>query len=88
MAITHSFNLGSVYVAVTGEEPHHTNYTASFKGVLDYMWYSANNLRPQSVASVPDEEEIIQYGQAMPSTQFSSDHVLMISDMQILVRPP
>lgn len=88
LPISHSFNLGSVYVAVTGEEPQHTNYTAVFKGVLDYMWYSATNLRPQSVASVPEEEDIIQYGEAMPSTQYSSDHVLMVSDMQILIRPP
>jgi len=88
LPISHSFNLGSVYVTVTGEEPQHTNYTAVFKGVLDYMWYSATNLRPQSVASVPEEEDIIQYGEAMPSTQYSSDHVLMVSDMQILIRPP
>jgi len=90
--ITHSFQLGSVYHTVTGEEPRHTNYTPSFKGVLDYMWYSANNLRPLSAAPIPDEENLTRHGVALPSTQYSSDHVMLISDMQILSnggsRPP
>jgi len=92
MSITHSFQLGSVYHSVTGEEPRHTNYTPSFKGVLDYMWYSANNLRPLSAAPIPEEEHLTRHGVALPSTQYSSDHVMLISDMQILSnggsRPP
>jgi len=57
---------------------------------LDYMWYSATNLRPLSCAPVPDEKEITKHGEALPSTQFSSDHVMLISDMQIMggSRPP
>lgn len=91
VSISHSFQLGSVYNTVMGEEPRATNYTTNFKGVLDYMWYSAQNLRPLSSAPVPDEEALTQNGEALPSTQFSSDHVMMISDMQILSggsRPP
>ena len=90
MSISHSFQLGSVYNTVMGEEPKTTNYTAQFKGVLDYMWYSATNLRPLSCAPVPDEKEITKHGEALPSTQFSSDHVMLISDMQIMggSRPP
>jgi len=92
MSITHSFQLGSVYHSVTGEEPKHTNYTPLFKGVLDYMWYSANNLRPLSAAPIPEEEFLTRHGVALPSTQYSSDHVMLISDMQILSnggsRPP
>jgi len=85
MSITHSFQLGSVYHTVMGEEPKATNFTVSFKGVLDYMWYSASNLRPLSTAPIPDEESLTRHGEALPSTQYSSDHIMMIADMQIVV---
>jgi len=91
MNITHSHMLGSVYNTVLGEEPNFTNYTHQFKGVLDYMWYSTQNLRPLSAAPIPDESAITRYGEALPSTQYSSDHIMQISDMQIMNgggRPP
>lgn len=90
MSISHSFQLGSVYAAVMGDEPKSTNYTESFKGVLDYMWYSASNLRPLSTAPVPDESVLTKHGDALPSTEYSSDHIMLIADMQIMggARPP
>ncbi len=90
MSISHSFQLGSVYHTVMGDEPKATNFTVAFKGVLDYMWYSASNLRPLSCAPMPEEEELCKHGEALPSTQFSSDHIMLISDMQIMggSRPP
>ncbi|GFH51870.1 CCR4-NOT transcription complex subunit 6 [Chaetoceros tenuissimus] len=84
MSISHSFQLGSVYNTVMGEEPKATNYTVQFKGVLDYIWYSASNLRPLSCAPIPDEKDLTKHGYALPSTQYSSDHVMLISDMQIM----
>jgi CCR4-NOT transcription complex subunit 6 len=91
MSITHSFQLGSAYQAVVGDEPKFTNYTTNFKGVLDYMWYSMQNLRPLSAAPVPPEAWLTRHGEALPSTQYSSDHIMLISDMQIInagSRPP
>lgn len=89
MSISHSFQLGSVYHTVMGDEPKATNYTVAFKGVLDYMWYSASNLRPLSCAPMPEEEDLCKHGEALPSTQYSSDHIMLISDMQIMgSRPP
>lgn len=84
MSITHSHMLGSVYNTVLGEEPKFTNYTLQFKGVLDYMWYSTRNLRPLSAAPIPDESVLTRHGDALPSTQYSSDHLMQISDMQIV----
>ncbi len=84
MSISHTFQLGSVYNTVIGKEPHATNYTSIFKGVLDYMWYSAQNLRPLSAAPIPEEPVLIKHGEALPSTQYSSDHIMLISDMQIM----
>jgi len=91
MNITHSFQLGSSYQTIFGEEPNFTNYTANFKGVLDYVWYSVQNLRPLSAAPIPDESALTKHGEALPSTEYSSDHIMLISDMQILgggSRPP
>lgn len=91
LSITHSFQLGSAYNTVMGEEPKQTNFTTNFKGVLDYMWYSGQNLRPLSAAPIPDEEVLTRHGEALPSTQYSSDHIMLISDMQIVSnasRPP
>ena len=86
--LTHSFQLGSVYSTVLGEEPPFTNFTAIFKGVLDYMWFTASNLRPLSAAPIPDAAALTRYGEALPSTQFPSDHVMLISDMQIVSSRP
>jgi len=82
--ITHSFQLGSTYQSVLGEEPQQTNYTMNFKGVLDYICYSVQTLRPLSASPVPDESILTKHGDALPSTEFSSDHIMLISDMQIL----
>jgi len=84
MNITHSFQLGSTYQSVLGEEPQQTNYTMNFKGVLDYICYSVQTLRPLSASPVPDESVLTKHGDALPSTEFSSDHIMLISDMQIL----
>lgn len=88
--ISHSFQLGSAYQSILGEEPSVTNYTSQFKGVLDYIWFSAQNLRPLSAAPIPDESVLTKHGEALPSTEYSSDHLMLISDMQIMSssRPP
>ena len=82
--ITHSFSLGSAYQTVLGEEPKQTNYTGHFKGVLDYIWYSIPSLRALSAAPIPDEPMLTRHGEALPSTEYSSDHIMLISDFQIL----
>jgi CCR4-NOT transcription complex subunit 6 len=84
MNITHSFQLGSAYQSILGEEPWVTNYTVNFKGALDYIWYSAQNLRPLSAAPIPEEAVLTKHGEALPSTEYSSDHIMLISDMQVI----
>ena len=79
--LTHSLPLRSAYATITGDEPPFTNYTGGFVGCLDYMFYSDPLLRPLSVAKVHEEKDIKEYGRALPNTQFSSDHCLMMADM-------
>lgn len=84
MNISHSFQLGSAYQTVLGDEPWVTNFTLNFKGVLDYIWYSAQNLRPLSAAPIPEEAQLTKNGEALPNTEMSSDHVMLFSDMQVV----
>lgn len=84
MNITHSFQLGSAYQTIMGEEPWVTNFTVNFKGVLDYIWYSATNLRPLSAAPIPEAAQLTKHGEGLPSTEYSSDHIMLISDMQVI----
>lgn len=82
--ISHSFRLGSAYNAVMGHEPWVTNFTVNFQGVLDYIWYSALHLRPLAVAPVPPKEQLTRCGSALPNTEHSSDHVMLIADFQLI----
>ena len=82
-SITHNLKISSTYQTVTGDEPSFTNYTGGFKGTLDYIWYSSDNLRPLSAAPIVEEEAILKYGIALPNPQFSSDHIMMLADMQL-----
>lgn len=50
--LRHRLGLKSAYAAM-GEHPL-TNYTASFHGEIDYIWYSTNNLTVTSVYSEVD----------------------------------
>ena len=82
-SLTHSFNFGSAYSTVMGQEPSYTNYTVNFKGVLDYIWYSMQHLRPLSTVPIPDEDELTKFGKGLPSTMHSSDHIMLVADMQL-----
>lgn len=84
--LTHSIHLQSAYATVQQIEPPYTNYTDMFKGTLDYVWFSAPHLRPLAVAAVPTENEIHRCGRSMPNVQASSDHILLLTDFQVLAR--
>jgi len=79
--ISHGVQLKSAYYHVMGEEPRFTNFTVGYIGVLDYIWFTPNFLRPLAVAPVPDEAHINLTGEALPSAQYSSDHILLCCDM-------
>ena len=66
-----------------GSEPPYTNYTGNFKGVLDYVWFSAPHIRPLAVAPVPTAEDIMKCGIALPNVQSSSDHIMLLCDIQL-----
>ncbi|KZT10879.1 uncharacterized protein LAESUDRAFT_734616 [Laetiporus sulphureus 93-53] len=81
--LRHRLGLKSAYAAV-GELPL-TNYTPSFKGAIDYIWYSTANLSVNAVLGEVDRtylEKVVGF----PNAHFPSDHLCIVSEFR--VRPP
>ena len=71
--LTHRLKLRSAYSAI-GELPF-TNYTPGFKGVIDYIWYSANALNVTNLLGPVDEDYINKQVVGFPNAHFPSDHL-------------
>jgi CCR4-NOT transcription complex subunit 6 len=82
--LTHRLPFASAYAAGRGEEPAYTNYTGHFLGVLDYMFFTKNQLATLSHLEV-DDERLLQRHTALPSPLYSSDHIALVSEMDWLV---
>jgi CCR4-NOT transcription complex subunit 6 len=81
----HSLEFDSLMNAATGSEPKFTNYTETYKGVLDYIWYTPGCLKISHVLVPPSEEEIRRLtGAALPNVNYPSDHIMLCSDMILL----
>lgn len=63
--------------------PPFTNYTATFKGCLDYIFYEDTKLQLLQTVPLPSEE-IVSKNTALPSQCFPSDHVALVADFEIL----
>lgn len=79
----HQLLLTSAYSAIG--EPQYTNFTAHFVGILDYVWYTSKNLACLGVLDCPKKEQL-EEETAIPSTRYSSDHLLLYSRFAFL--PP
>eukprot|EP00475_Leptophrys_vorax_P042049 TRINITY_DN79368_c0_g1_i1.p1 TRINITY_DN79368_c0_g1~~TRINITY_DN79368_c0_g1_i1.p1 ORF type:complete len:498 (-),score=65.16 TRINITY_DN79368_c0_g1_i1:88-1581(-) len=71
--------LRSAYNHYRGEEPPFTNYTATFKGCLDYMWFSVDSFEPVHVSELPTEEEL---GSCLPNEKHGSDHLPLYCEFE------
>merc|ERR1712217_462341 len=74
----HSLGLRTAYETCNGCEAEYTNYTESFKGTLDYIWYTRNSLSVLAVSQVDDEIQLSQET-ALPSSTRPSDHVSLVA---------
>eukprot|EP01034_Spumella_vulgaris_P023683 gene23683-29928_t len=84
--ITHNIEMGSAMFSGMGTEPQFTNYTAKFKGTLDYIFYTPSRLRIMAVTSLPEEDEIrASSGEGLPSTSYPSDHMMLCCDVAMVV---
>ena len=73
--LRHRLGLKSAYAGL-GELPM-TNYTPSFKGAIDYIWYSASNLSVNSVLGEVDPgylDKVVGF----PNAHYPSEYVASI----------
>lgn len=83
--IVHNIELASAMETALGGEPYFTNYTATFKGCLDYIWYTPSRLRVLAVYNIPDERSFeIQGLEGLPAVNYPSDHLLLCCDFMVI----
>ncbi|EOD06154.1 hypothetical protein EMIHUDRAFT_219492 [Emiliania huxleyi CCMP1516] len=60
-------------------EPPYTNYTTSFVGTLDYIFYTVDRLSVGGLLQMVDDRQVQEHT-ALPSPLFSSDHTPLLSE--------
>ncbi|KAJ6746105.1 CARBON CATABOLITE REPRESSOR PROTEIN 4 [Salix koriyanagi] len=70
----------------TTNEPLFTNCTRDFIGALDYIFYTADSLMVESLLELLDEESL-RKDTALPSPEWSSDHIALLAEFRCKSRP-
>ncbi|CAL5423538.1 unnamed protein product [Camellia sinensis] len=65
----------------TTNEPLFTNCTRDFIGTLDYIFYSADTLTVESLLELLDEDSL-RKDTALPSPEWSSDHIALLAEFR------
>ncbi|KAG2686867.1 hypothetical protein I3843_09G027600 [Carya illinoinensis] len=69
----------------TTNEPLFTNCTRDFIGTLDYIFYTADSLTVESLLELLDEEGL-RKDTALPSPEWSSDHIALLAEFRCTPR--
>ncbi|KAI1390662.1 glucose-repressible alcohol dehydrogenase transcriptional effector [Hypoxylon trugodes] len=79
--IEHPFSLRNAYAHLFGtpEELTFTNYTPTFSGVIDYIWYTTNTLDVVELLGPPDYEYLKRVP-GFPNYHFPADHIQIMGD--------
>ncbi|KAK9451759.1 Endonuclease/exonuclease/phosphatase [Limtongia smithiae] len=77
--ISHPFTLKSSYANIG--ELAFTNCTPTFTDVIDYIWYSTNNLHVTALIGDVDKEYMTRVI-GFPNVHFPSDHVSLLAQLQ------
>ncbi|KAK9310777.1 hypothetical protein QLX08_000077 [Tetragonisca angustula] len=78
VCIKHDTNLSSACGT-----PEYTNYTGTFSGCLDYIFYQTDYLTVEQVIPMPTKEELSVYT-GLPSVVSPSDHIALCVDLKWL----
>ncbi|GMH46198.1 hypothetical protein BSKO_14166, partial [Bryopsis sp. KO-2023] len=71
----------------TLQEPLFTNCTMDYKGTLHYIFYTPTLLQPTSLLELPsDQEAQIHVGSGLPNARYSSDHICLLAEFQLLIQ--
>jgi 2',5'-phosphodiesterase len=74
--LSHSLNLTSA-----AGYPPYTNFTSTFKDVLDYIFIPRDDFEAVRVAPFPSFDQLSQHT-ALPSIVFPSDHIAVVVDIR------
>ncbi|KAI2602455.1 glucose-repressible alcohol dehydrogenase transcriptional effector [Hypoxylon sp. NC1633] len=79
--IEHPFSLRNSYAHLFGtpDELTFTNYTPTFSGVIDYIWYTTNTLDVVELLGPPDYEYLKRVP-GFPNYHFPADHIQIMGD--------
>lgn len=66
---------------LTTNEPLFTNCTRDFIGTHDYIFYSADSLTVESLLELLDEDSL-RKDTALPSPEWSSDHIALLAEFR------
>ena len=78
VGFNHDLKLRSCY---NGELPY-TNYTADFKGIIDYIFYSTDGMAPIKVLG-PHPDDVMSSFDGCPNPHFPSDHLPLFAEMAL-----
>lgn len=81
--LTHPFSLKSSYAHVN--ELEFTNYTTTFVGVLDYIWYSTSNLQVVGLLGDIDKQYLSRVP-GFPHVYHPSDHIPLVVEYVVKSR--
>ncbi|KAF9022063.1 hypothetical protein BDZ89DRAFT_990847 [Hymenopellis radicata] len=84
--LRHKLNLKSAYCGPTGELLPFTNYTPSFKGVIDFIWYSTASLSVSAVLGELDRE-YMEKVVGFPNAHYPSDHICLSAKFRVKSAP-
>ncbi|PPD80639.1 hypothetical protein GOBAR_DD22426 [Gossypium barbadense] len=71
---------------ITTNEPLFTNCTRDFIGTLDYIFYTADSLTVEALLELLDEDSL-RKDTALPSPEWSSDHIALLAEFRFQTRP-
>lgn len=85
--IQHPFSLRSAYSLLDGtpSELTFTNYTPTFRGMIDHIWYSTNTLEVSSLLG-PVDAEYMKRVPGFPNWHFPSDHLSLLAEFAVKSR--
>eukprot|EP00924_Labyrinthula_sp_SR-Ha-C_P005128 maker-scaffold_1-snap-gene-22.59-mRNA-1 protein AED:0.06 eAED:0.06 QI:309/1/1/1/1/1/3/154/678 len=82
--LKHNLNLSSCYESATEKEPEFTNWAASFKGTLDYVFATRERIKVTKCLIMPSEEEVKgEWGTPLPNFHNPSDHLPLFFEVGV-----
>ncbi|KZO95589.1 hypothetical protein CALVIDRAFT_499924 [Calocera viscosa TUFC12733] len=80
----HRVKLRSAYADIP--QLNMTNYTPSFEGIIDYIWYSTDTLAVRSVLGEVDPGYLAK-AVGFPNAHFPSDHLCLAAEFRLRATP-